>query len=58
MVLLKVNKAINENAISPASKKPDQIDTRKLQSLLLLKNALLAQGKRPYRYNTACCPIA
>lgn len=39
-VLLKVNKAIYENTISTASKKPGQSDARKFRSLLLSKNAL------------------
>lgn len=38
-VLLKLNKAINENAISIALKKLGQSGARKLQSFLLLKNA-------------------
>ena len=39
-VLLKLNKAINENAISTALNKPGQSGARKLQSFLLSKNAL------------------
>jgi len=39
-VLLKLNKAINENAISTALKKLGQSGARKLQSFILSKNAL------------------
>lgn len=39
-VLLKLNKAINEKAISSALKKPGQSGARKLQSFLLSKNTL------------------
>lgn len=39
-VLLKLNKAINENAISTALRKPGQSGARELQSFLLSKNAL------------------